>query len=384
MVSITLILIAAIGNIAVITGCSNQKNNTDLEGKADSQNEIDSENKIDSESNTNSENNQENDNIITIGFSLAGSVADDNTAMADSMENVFSKKNGYALSVEDAGQDQEKQFRAIRNFIDKDMDYIIAAPLEENEQWETVLSEAEQAEIPVILVGTKIEVANEQLYMAWIGSDYLQEGYDASDWLEDYLGQNERDTEEIQIAMVTDSSQNSAIQKRIQERFQGFLEQKELSKLEHWNVLDGSGTLDGTPSLETEISGISIETAKEMIGNDKKIDVLVCGNDQIALELIETLEKAGKAYGTNDNNDNDRNSNSDNIIIISFGASKRGLEAVRDGKIHVELEQNLSYGPYAEDIVKRLEKGDEIDKVQYVIEDIFTAENAEEKLHDIK
>lgn len=45
--------------------------------------------------------------------------------------------------------------------------------------WETVLGEAKDAEIPVIIVDRMIDVSDEVLYTCWVGSDFYQEGLDA-------------------------------------------------------------------------------------------------------------------------------------------------------------------------------------------------------------
>lgn len=310
----------------LITGCSNQK-------------DIDS---------------NKSDQQITIGFSQSGSVSEWNDAVATSIKDTFANQKDYVLLMENAEEEQEKQFASIRDFIKKDVDYIVASPLEESSQWEEVLSEAELAKIPVILIGNRIEIKEERFYAAWIGSDYLQQGYDAGDWLEEYLKESEEDKKEINIVMAGFSEHNDMIQ----ERFQGFLEQKELSKLEHWKIWDYQENLT---------------KAKEMLQSQKKVDVLVCGDDQIALELIETAEAAGKTCGKGGD-----------IIVISFGTSKAGLEAVKEGKINADIEYNSSYGTYIEDVIKNLQEGNEVDKAQYVLEEIFTIENVDSRLERIE
>ena len=67
------------------------------------------------------------------------------------MKSTFSEKNGYKLIFDDAQQKQENQITAIRNFIQQDVDYIVLAPVTET-GWDTVLKEAKDADIPVIIV----------------------------------------------------------------------------------------------------------------------------------------------------------------------------------------------------------------------------------------
>lgn len=361
---ISIIFAVTMITMAMTTGCSKEK---EIDSKNDNNNLVSKEDNQEIEENnekTSSENNNRNENdVITIGFSIADSSSDNKKMMTDSIRDTFTEEGGYTLLIEDSGENEEQQFTTIRKFIEKDIDYMIVAPLGESKEWETVLEEAKQAEIPVIFVGNKIELENDQLYTAWIGSDYFQEGYDAGDWLEEYLKQKEHNNEEeVQIAMVRDSMDSMAINGR----FEGFLEQKEIGNQEHWNIFNYQKE---SQEKEDIALGISIEKLQELLEQKETINVIVCGNDQIAFEVLKLLDKTEKTYGIDGE-----------IAVISFGASKEGLEAVRDGKINVEIEQNISYGSYVEDIIKRLRTGDEIDKVQYVMEDVFTEENVEEKL----
>ena len=59
------------------------------------------------------------------------------------------------------------------------------------------------------------------------------------------------------------------------------------------------------------------------------------------------------------------------IIVISFGGSKEGLEAVKEGKLNVTFECNPNQGPKAAELIQRLESDISIDKEQYVEETYF-------------
>ena len=91
------------------------------------------------------------DDTITVGFSQVGAESDWRTANTESMKSTFSEDNGYELIFDDAQQKQENQLTAIRNFIQQEVDYIVLAPVTET-GWDTVLQEAKDAGIPVIIV----------------------------------------------------------------------------------------------------------------------------------------------------------------------------------------------------------------------------------------
>ena len=67
------------------------------------------------------------------------------------MRESLSEENGFELLFDNARQKQENQFKAIRTFIQQDVDYIVLAPVTET-GWESVLEEARAAGIPVIIV----------------------------------------------------------------------------------------------------------------------------------------------------------------------------------------------------------------------------------------
>ena len=56
--------------------------------------------------------------------------------------------------------------------------------------WETVLREAKNAKIPVILTDRSVKVSDPSLYVSFIGSDFVEEGRRAGRWLLDYAKKN--------------------------------------------------------------------------------------------------------------------------------------------------------------------------------------------------
>ena len=107
------------------------------------------------------------DDTITVGFSQVGAESDWRTANTESMKSTFSEENGYELIFDDAQQKQENQLTAIRNFIQQEVDYIVLAPVTET-GWDTVLQEAKDAGIPVIIVDRMVDVSDDSLYTAWL------------------------------------------------------------------------------------------------------------------------------------------------------------------------------------------------------------------------
>ncbi len=114
-----------------------------------------------------SENLQTRNRLISIGLSQIGSESDWRMASTDSVQEALSTANGFDLVFDDAQQKQENQLKAVREFIDQGVDYIIIDPVVET-GWDSVLSEARDAGIPVIVYDRRINVEDDSLYTFWL------------------------------------------------------------------------------------------------------------------------------------------------------------------------------------------------------------------------
>ena len=124
--------------------------------------------------------------LITVGYAQVGAESDWRTANTESFKSTFTEENGYKLIFDDAQQKQENQIKAIRSFIQQGVDYIVVAPVVET-GWETVLEEAKEAGIPVILSDRQMQLSEDSLYEAWVGGNFVKEGETCGDWLAKYL-----------------------------------------------------------------------------------------------------------------------------------------------------------------------------------------------------
>ena len=139
--------------------------------------------------------------LIVVGYAQVGAESDWRTANTKSFKSTFTEENGYKLIFDDAQQKQENQIKAIRSFIQQDVDYIVVAPVVET-GWETVLKEAKDAGIPVILSDRQMKVSDDSLYTCWVGGNFVKEGLDSGDWLAAYLKKQGREKEDINIVTL--------------------------------------------------------------------------------------------------------------------------------------------------------------------------------------
>ena len=281
--------------------------------------------------------------LIVVGFSQVGAESDWRTANTQSMKDTFTETNGYKLIFDDAQQKQENQIAAIRNFIQQEVDYIVLAPVTET-GWDTVLQEAKDAGIPVIIVDRMIDVSDDSLFTAWVGSDFRSEGDKAAAWIVDQF----KDKPEVNIVHIQGTIGSSAQIGRT-----AGLEDAVAKNSNLKIIAQQSGEF-------TQAKGQ--EVMESVLKQNDKIDVVYCENDNEAFGAIDALEAAGKTYGK----DGD-------IKIVSFDATHAGLVDTLAGKIDYNVECNPLHGPRVEKIIKQLEAGETPDKKAYVDETAFEA-----------
>lgn len=147
----------------------------------------------------------ESGDLITVGFAQVGHESDWRTASTKSAQDVFSTENGYELSFVDCDNDSAKQLEAVRNFIQQGLDYIIIDPIVST-GWDAVLTECEDAGIPVIVIDRTIDDSDK--YVSWVGSDFKVEGLACGEWLKAYAA--DKGISEINALVIEGSTGASA------------------------------------------------------------------------------------------------------------------------------------------------------------------------------
>ena len=284
------------------------------------------------------------EDTLTVGFSQVGAESDWRTANTESMKSTFSEENGYELIFDDAQQKQENQLTAIRNFIQQEVDYILLAPVTET-GWDTVLQEAKDAGIPVIIVDRMVDVSDDSLYTSWIGTDALLEGRKAAEWLNAYATAKEIKPEDLHIVDIQGTIGSTAQIGRTQGLEEGV-------EKYGWDLLEQqSGEF-------TQAKGQ--EVMESFLKSYDDIDVVICENDNEAFGAIDAIKAAGKTCGPEGD-----------IIVVSFDSVKAAFESMIAGDLNATFECNPLHGPRVAEIIQKLEKGEEVEKIQYVDEAYF-------------
>lgn len=285
------------------------------------------------------------DKPIVVGFSQVGAESEWRVANTESVKAALCEENGYDLIFDDARQEQENQIRAIRTFIQQDVDYIVFSPKVKT-GWKAVLQEAKEARIPVIMIDRDIEEEDKGLLTAYIGSDFRKEGEKAVQWLENLLEKQGRKADPIRIVDIQGTISSAAQIGRT-----AALEQA-IPRHSNWEMV-AQECGDFTRAKTYEVMGKILEQTKD-------IDIVYCENDGMALGAIDAMEEAGLKCNVDDG-----------VIIISFDATKLALEYCLEGKIGLDVECNPLQGPYVDGIIKRIQRGEPVEREKYIEETQF-------------
>jgi galactofuranose transport system substrate-binding protein len=250
----------------------------------------------------------------TVGFSQIGSESGWRAAET-TLTLQQAKERGIDLKFSDAQQKQENQIKAIRSFIAQGVDAILIAPVVAT-GWDSVLAEAKEAEIPVILLDRTID-APEDLYLTAVTSDQVHEGRVAGEWLIKEVG--DRPCNVVELEGTTGSSPAIA-------RKKGFDEA--VAATDNIKVIR-SQTGDFTRAKGKEV----MESFLKAEDGGRNICALYAHNDDMAVGAIQAIKEAGLKPGTD-------------ILVVSIDAVPDIFLAMAEGEANatVELTPNMA-GP---------------------------------------
>ncbi|BAR60419.1 ABC-type sugar transport system substrate-binding protein [Bradyrhizobium diazoefficiens] len=232
------------------------------------------------------------------------------------------------LKIADAQQKQENQIKAIRSFIAQNVDAIFLAPVVST-GWDSVLKEAKEAKIPVVLLDRDIDPSGKELYLTAVTSDSVHEGEVAGDWLAKTVGGKACNIVELQGTVGASVAAN---------RKKGF----DTAIAKHANLkVVRSQTGDFTRAKGKEV----MESFIKAEGGGKSICAVYAHNDDMMVGAIQAMKEAGLKPGKE-------------ILTVSIDAVPDIFKAMAAGEANatVELTPNMA-GPALDAIAAFKDKG---------------------------
>jgi len=268
--------------------------------------------------------------LVTVGFSQCK--ADESDWRMHNTRSMMSAFNhpDYRLIIADSNNDAAKQIADVQGFINQGVDYIIVAAVN-MAGWDTVLRNAQNAKIPVILMDREIS-ATDSLYTAWFGGSFLEEGNRAVQWMEKRFDNGQANIVHIQgqLGAAAQIGRSEALVAG--------------AKRNNWTILASQTGDWGTDSAKN----VMTSWIRQFGG---RLNCVYAENDNMALGAIQALQEAGIKVG-----------GADGVAIVTFDANRWSLEMTLAGTINANVECNPMLGATAFEFVETLRNGGKLEK----------------------
>lgn len=279
---------------------------------------------------------------IVLGFVQVGDESNWRLENTNSIQTA-AKGAGINLRFLNAYGSQQKEIEAISSLIRQKVNVIAFSPLIET-GWDSVLKQARDAGIPVICMDRSVSVGDESLFSTFIGSDFVEEGRRAANWLVSYENTDKR-LNVVEIRGTTGSTPAMG-------REEGFNEI--IQKYPNYFILaldDGNFTYAGGKRAMENLLGYE----------KKKINVVFAQNDDMALGAIDAIREYGLTPGKD-------------IAVVSVDGTREAQEAVRNGSLNCTVECNSQLGPLLMKAVRDYAEGKELPMRIITSETVFPSE----------
>ena len=291
-----------------------------------------------------------NDKLV-IGFAQIGQESGWRDAETNDVQWYAARNTDtIELHFADAQQKQENQIKAIRNFIEMGVDVIVFPPVVET-GWEAVLTECQEAGIPVILVDRGIDAnADPDLYTTMIASDHVWAGEQAAIVMNDLLG-----GEGVVVELEGTVGASAAVQRK-----QGFDDYI-------------AANCPGIEIVASQTGDFTRAQGKEVMESFLKtydnIDAVFCHNDDMALGAIEAIKEAGLKPG-------------EDIKIVGVDGVKGAFEAMLAGEMNCTVECTPILAAQIFETAAKLKAGESVEKWIMSADGIYTADQVTQEVVD--
>ena len=252
-------------------------------------------------------------------------------------------KRGYEIVVTDAQGQMSKQVSDVEDLIARRVDAIFLPP----QQFEGIapaLAAAKAAKIPVFLLDREAAGTAGQDYVTFIGSNFIEEGQRAGDWVV-------KNTNGKAGVVILEGTAGASVAR---DRNQGFMD-----------AIKNSPDIKILASQPADFVRANAQKVMENLiqAHGKNITVVYAHNDEMALGAIQALKSAGMNPGKD-------------VLVVSVDGQKSALEAIVAGDMNVTVECNPRFGPIAFDTFEKFLHGEQIPPKIINQDRFFDASNA--------
>lgn len=275
---------------------------------------------------------------LVVGFSQMENNNPWRIAETNSMKDEAQKRaDRFELVLTDAQGQTSKQVSDVEDLIARKVDAIFLAP-REFEGLAPALQAAKAAKIPVFLIDREAAGKAGEDYVAFLGSNFVEQGKRAAEWLA------KQTNGKAGIVELTGTAGSSVAR----DRSAGFMD--ELKKHPDMKVI-ASQTGDFSRAQGQKVMENIIQA------KGAEITAVYAHNDEMALGAIQALKAAGRKPGQD-------------VTIISIDGEKAALESIAAGELGATVESNPRFGKLAFETLEKHLKGEKI-PTKIILEDRF-------------
>lgn len=271
------------------------------------------------------------DQLIRVGYVAVGPEGGWREANEADIMRVFSRENGFDLEyAPSTNGSHTSQVNAFHIFLDnEDVDIILLAPVQ-SEAWDQPLVRAQIAKVPVILLDRGVDAKGENLYATRIAPDNRAVAAAAAEWaLSEYPGGATYFTLEGPAGASVVNERNEGWDS-IMSQHPEFVEVG--AQTANWSLTEATAVF-----------------AEALAASGNSIDLVFAHNDEMGLGAAEAIEAAGLVPGQD-------------VKIITIDGTFAALNALSEGRLSFVAEYNPLFGKIALETVRKVLRGEEVDK----------------------
>jgi ribose transport system substrate-binding protein len=279
-----------------------------------------------------------------VGFSQSEKEANPfRIAETQSIKDEAAKAGVKQLLTTNANSQLGKQISDIQDMINKGAQALIVAPLN-SDGLEPALDAARAKDIPVLTIDRKVNSEPCRDYVAFLGSDFVEQGKRAAQEMAAGLENKGK------VAILLGSSGNNVTT----DRTKGFVD--ELAEIAPDIEIVAQQTGEFARDKGQQVM-------EQIIQAQPDINGVYAENDEMALGALVALKSAGKAPGTD-------------IQVVSIDGTRNAVQKIVDGEMLSVVESNPRFGPLAFETLTKFAAGEPVAQDIVISDKLYNKDNA--------
>ncbi|SEE26604.1 monosaccharide ABC transporter substrate-binding protein, CUT2 family [Streptomyces sp. 2131.1] len=263
-----------------------------------------------------------------VGFSQSEKEANPfRIAETQSIKDEAAKLGVKKLLTTNAQSQLPKQISDIQDMLAQGAQFLIIAPLN-SDGLEPALKAAAAKKVPVLTIDRKLNSTACKDYVAFLGSDFVEQGRRAADAMIKSTGGKGK------VAILLGSSGNNVTT----DRTKGFVDQLKAKAPDMKIVAQQTGEFARDKGQQV---------MEQLIQSKPDISAVYAENDEMGLGAVTALKAAGKKPGKD-------------VKIVSVDGTRNAVQAIVNGEYNAVIESNPRFGPLAFATAQKFYGGEEI------------------------